>query len=61
MRRLYAEAGGEGEMPSNKALGLRNTAAKNVYDQLPEDEKRRIAQKVDKSGEEANPPDIQKK
>ena len=58
---LYAEGGGEGE-PSNAFIfSNRNTAAKNVYGQLAEGEKARIERLVENSGQEANPPDVQKR
>ena len=59
--RLYAEEGGEGEPSSEKVFQCRNTAARNVYIRLSEDEKAVIMRQVKMSGQEANPLDIQRR
>ena len=61
IKRLYAEAGGEGEPSSDKVFQLRSTAARNVYIGLSEDEKAMVMKEVENSGQEANPPDVQKR
>ena len=61
MKRLHAEAGGVGELTANDEFTMRNTAAKQWYNRLSADEKAMFQIKARSYGQEANPPDIQKK
>ena len=55
---IHEEEGRPGE-PDR--FGLRNTAARRVYDRLTTDEKAMIERTANNAGEESNPPDIQRK
>lgn len=55
---IHEEEGRPGE-PDR--FGLRNTAARRVYDRLSEDEKARLENATSHKGNNSNPPDIQKK
>lgn len=61
VNRLHTQAGGEGEPSHGDKFKLRNTAARNVHAGMNEDEKAAIMKEVERSGEEANPPEIQRK
>ena len=61
VQRLYAEKGGEGDVPSGKIINFKNTAARNVYTRLSADEKAVIRSEVEKASQEGNPQDVQRR
>ena len=61
VQNLYAAKGGEGNVPSGRVFGFKNTAASIVYRRLSDDEKAFIQREVERENEEGNPPDVQRR